>query len=129
MEKHYNDGEDISFTCPYTHESDRDYIRERKAARFYVKARIGILVGIAKGKRFRWWVLTESDESIEAGISFPDSWSMLRKMLARLDDNLEYCLVEHIQGDKKRRNWHVLTYGDNKLCLTTKKVFMLKKRY
>ena len=115
MEESYGDVENISFTCPNTHKSDRDWEREKKAARFFVKARVGIMVGLAKGKRFRWWTLTESNESIEAGISFSHSWSMMRKWLARLDEQLEYCLVEHIQGDGKRRNWHVLTYGDNRL--------------
>ena len=115
MEEYQEEAEDISFTCPNTHESDRDWVRERKAARFFVKARIGILVGIEKGKRFRWWTLTESNESIEAGMNFSHSWSMMGKWLSRLDEQLEYCLVEHIQGDRKRRNWHVLTYGDNRL--------------
>jgi len=115
LEEYYDDVEDIPFTCPNTHESDRDWGRERKAARFFVKARIGIMVGLAKVKRFRWWTLTESNESIEAGMNFSHSWSMMRKWLARLDEQLEYCLVEHIQGDRKRRNWHVLTYGDNRL--------------
>lgn len=115
MEKFYENEDNYSFTCPNTNESDRDWERERKTARFFVKARVGILVGIAKGKRFRWWVLTESNESIETGMSFAHSWSMMRKWLARLDDSLEFCLVEHIQGDKKRKNRHVLTYGDNKL--------------
>jgi hypothetical protein len=107
--------ENDSFTCPITYESDREWERERKAARFFVKARMGIMVGIAKGKRFRWWTLTESNESIEAGMNFSHSWSTMRKYIARLDEQLEWCLVEHIQGDKMRRNWHVLTYGDNKL--------------
>jgi hypothetical protein len=107
--------EHISFTCPNTYRSDRDWERARRAARFFVKARVGIMVGISKGKRFRWWTLTESNESIEAGMDFGHSWSMMRKWLTRLDEQLEYCLVEHIQGDRKRRNWHVLTYGDNKL--------------
>lgn len=115
MEEFDDDIEDTSFTCHIASESDREWVRERKAARFFVKARVGILVGMAKGKRFRWWTLTESNESIEAGIDFSHSWSMMRKWLARLDEKLEYCLVEHIQGDKTRRNWHVLTYGDNKL--------------
>jgi len=115
LEEYQEDAEDISFTCPYTYESDRDWERERKAARFFVKARVGIMVGLAKIKRFRWWTLTESNESIEAGMNFSHSWSMMRKWLARLDEQLEYCLVEHIQGDRKRRNWHVLTYGDSRL--------------
>ncbi len=116
LEEYENNEEDLSFfTCPNTHESDRDWERERKAARFFVKARIGIMVGLAKMKRFRWWTLTESNESIEAGMNFSHSWSMMRKWLARLDEQLEYCLVEHIQGDRKRRNWHVLTYGENRL--------------
>lgn len=115
MEELYDDVEDISFTCPITHVSDREWERERKAARFFVKARIGTLVGVAKGKRFRWWTLTESNESIEAGLSFSHNWAKLRKKLARIDDMLEFCIVEHVQGDRARRNWHVLTYGTNKL--------------
>lgn len=115
MEELYSDVEDTSFTCPNTYKSDRDWEKQRKAARFYVKVIIGIMVGLAKGKRFRWWVLTESDESIAAGLNFSHSWSMMRKWLARLDEQLEFCIVEHIQGDGMRRNWHVLTYGDNKL--------------
>jgi hypothetical protein len=115
LEELHDNTEDITFTCLNTYESDRGWERARKAARFFVKARIGIMVGMAKGKRFRWWTLTESNESITASMSFSHSWAMMRKWLARLDEQLEYCLVEHIQGDKKRRNWHVLTYGDNKL--------------
>jgi len=115
LEEFCNDVDNISFTCLNAYESDRTWERARKAARFFVKAREGIMVGMAKGKRFRWWTLTESNESIEAGMNFSHSWSMMRKWLAKLDEQLEYCLVEHIQGDRKRRNWHVLTYGDNKL--------------
>ena len=115
MEELYDEADDISFTCPNTHQSDRDWAKERKSARFFVKARMGVLVGIAKGKRFRWLTLTESNESIEAGLNFGHNWSMMRKWLARQDDNIEFCLVEHIQGDRMRRNWHVLTYGDNRL--------------
>ena len=115
MEELDDNLEDNSFTCLNAYESDRIWETARKAARFFVKARVGIMVGMARGKRFRWWTLTESNESIEAGMSFSHSWSMMRKWLARLDEQLEYCLVEHIQGDRRRRNWHVLTYGDNKL--------------
>ena len=93
MEEFCNDVDNISFTCPNAYESDREWERARKAARFFVKARVGIMVGIAKGKRFRWWTLTESNESIEAGMNFSHSWSMMRKWLSRLDEQLEYCLV------------------------------------
>ena len=115
MEEFCDDENNNSFTCPITHTSDREWENKRRAARFYVKARIGMLVGVAKGKRFRWWTLTESNESIEAGLSFSHSWAKLRKKLARIDDKLEFCIVEHVQGDRARRNWHVLTYGNNKL--------------
>lgn len=42
----------------------------RKKGRFLLRGFRGVSVGVAKGFRFRWFVLSESNEAIVAGLDF-----------------------------------------------------------
>jgi hypothetical protein len=87
----------------------------RRTARFLVRGYRGLAVGVKKGYRFRWFVLTESDEAIEAGIVFGHEFHRFVRWLRYWCPDVQYLVVEHRQGDKQRRNWHVITYGSDKL--------------
>lgn len=105
-----------SFTCPYSCKSaTNDVVLEHKIGRFMVRAFRGVSCGIAKGYRFRWFVLTESDMAIALGIEFGAEFHRFMTWLRKLCPDVQYLVVEHRQGDKLRRNWHVLCYGSDKL--------------
>lgn len=88
----------------------------RKRARFVVRAFRGVACGIAKGSRFRWFVLTESDAAVKAGLDFGRQFHHLVGYLRDVHKlDFQYIVVEHRQGDKQRRNWHILSYGSDKL--------------
>ena len=87
-----------------------------------MRAYTGMEIGIQRGYRFRWFVLTESDAAIKAGISFSKQFNRLRTWLKkRLAGPFEYIIVEHEQGEilpglnRRRRNWHILSYGSDRL--------------
>lgn len=112
MEEFYDNTEDISFTCPITHEFDRKV----KAARFFVKCIKGVEVALLKGYLVRWFTLTESNEAIASGLDFSLCWGPTRKWLKRnFGVDMGLCVVEHRQGDKQRRNWHVVQFGNDKI--------------
>ena len=68
------------------------------------------------GCRIRWFVLTESDESIAAGIYFGHEWKNMQDWIRKhFGEEIQFIWVEHIQGDKKRHNRHIIQYGFNKL--------------
>lgn len=97
-------------------------IFSRKRRRFYVRSFRGAMCGIAKGYRFRWFVLTESDIALERkidfGIEFHRFTTWLRKVHCQ---DFQYEVVEHRQGivskvtKQRRRNWHILSYGSDRL--------------
>jgi len=92
-----------------------------KQNRFLVKAFRGVECGSSKGFRFRWFVLTESDEAILDGIEFAPEFHRLITWLRYSCPDFQYILVEHMQGEVSkvnhwwRRNWHILSYGTDKL--------------
>ena len=89
--------------------------RRRRVGRFLVRGYRGLAVGMAKKFRFRWFVLTESDEAVKAGIEFGKEFHKFIVWLRYWCPDFEYLVVEHRQGDKQRRNWHIITYGSDKL--------------
>ena len=88
---------------------------EHRKKRFMVRAFRGVSIGISKGYRFRWFVLTESDDAISAGISFGREFHKFVTWLRYICPDFQYIVVEHRQGNKKRRNWHILSYGSDRL--------------
>jgi hypothetical protein len=84
----------------------------KKAARFLVRGFRGVSVGMAKGFRFRWFVLTESNEAISAGLDFGKAFHKFVVWLRYYCADFQYIVVEH---KKPRRHWHLITYGSDKL--------------
>jgi hypothetical protein len=90
---------------------------EHKINRFYVRAIRGAACGTEKGMRFRWFTFTESDEAIETGINFGKAFHKFITWLRYPCPDFQYGVIEHRQGDMWRRNWHILSYGTDKLPL------------
>lgn len=86
--------------------------QSRKCSRFLVRAFRGVGVGVARGFRFRWFVLTESNEAIEAGLDFGKAFHKLVTWLRYQCPDFQYVAVEHWTP---RRHWHLITYGSDKL--------------
>ena len=82
----------------------------RKQARFLLRAFRGVAVGLAKGYRFRWFVLTESDEAISAGKRFGSEFNRFITWLRYHCPDFQYIVVEH---GFPRRHWHILSYGSD----------------
>jgi len=99
-------------TCPLV----RDFSAEHKKKYFKKLAYLGVEKANRLGYRMRWFVLTESDESIEAGIDFGREWKNMQDWIrSHYGEEMQFIWVEHIQGDKKRHNRHIIQYGINKL--------------
>lgn len=105
---------DTSATTKLTAE-ELTYLHKRK--RQILRSVRGVSCGVKKHKRFRWWVMGESNEAIEAGL---DIWKTFHKFIycvrRKWDKKLQYQVVEHQQGDllpcgRKRRHFHIITYG------------------
>ncbi|MFC1945581.1 hypothetical protein ACFLW1_00095 [Chloroflexota bacterium] len=93
-----------------------DYDSKIKAARFYVRCNKGVGVAQQLGYKVRWWTLTESNEALNEEVSFSKEWNNLNRQLKhKYGVNQGFCWVEHRQGDMKRRNWHVIQYGNDKI--------------
>lgn len=93
-----------------------------KRRRFYVRSFRGVMCGVAKGFRFRWFVLTESDAALRAEIDFGVEFNRFRTWLRKVHcRDFQYEVVEHRQGrvsevtKQQRRNWHILSYGSDRL--------------
>lgn len=71
------------------------------------------LTGFAchKGEKARMFVLTESDEAIARGYIFIMKCKKLVAMLRKKFGKFDYCCVVHLQGDKKRMNYHLTYFG------------------
>lgn len=105
---------------------ESEIISARKASRFIVRAFRGVKCGEAKGYRFRWFVLTESDEAIKLGINFGREFHRFLMWLRLRCSDFQYIVVEHRQGDKQRRNWHVLSYGSDRLPVKDMRSYWLE---
>ena len=107
-------------TCLRVSETGRDNAdvleREKKARRFYVRCRDGILVAQRLGYSVRWFSLTESDYAIGEGLVFPVAVHNLERMMRRAyGRSIGFLWVEHLQGDKQRYNRHFIEWGKAKL--------------
>lgn len=114
----------LPFTCLNGYESE--ILLDHRRCRFFVRAFRGVACGIAKKYRFRWFVLTESDEALTEGIEFgPEFHRFLMWLRLRCPD-FQYIVVEHRQGDKQRRNWHILSYGSDRLPVLAMRDYWLE---
>jgi hypothetical protein len=89
------------------------YLRRRN--RFYVRCTVGMEVAMLNGHVMRAFTLTESDYALGMGISYREAVNKFFTWLKYYFVELAYYWVEHEQGDKQRRNRHVLCYGTEKL--------------
>jgi hypothetical protein len=101
--------------------------RERKARRFFVRCRDGILVAQERGYTVRTFVLTESDYAIGMGLDYGRAVNKFNTKL-RYDYGRDIGLlwVEHLQGEKVRRNRHIVEWGVLKLDLDDLNDYWLK---
>ena len=85
----------------------------------------GVECGIRKGYRFRWFVLTESDEALCGSVPFSRAFhDLVTNLRTRWGcSDFQYLLVVHRQGTLKRQNYHVLSYGSGKLPLNKIKAY------
>lgn len=94
-----------------------------KRARYMVRADAGVFCGFLGGYRFRWFVLTESDEALRAGLDFNLEFHRFIRWLRYYCPDFQYQVVEHRQGARSvvtgepRLNRHILSYGSDKLPL------------
>jgi hypothetical protein len=95
----------------------------KKAGRFLVRGFRGVSVGLAKGYRFRWFVLTESNEAASAGLDFGKQFHKFVIWLRYYCRDFQYIVVEH---RKPRRHWHLITYGSDKLPCEAIRDYWLK---
>lgn len=102
-------------------------ILRHRQGRFMVRAHRGVMCGIARGLRFRWFVMTESDEAIAAGLDFGGEFRKFVVWLRYRCPDFQYIVVEHRQGDKQRRNFHVLSCGSDKLPVLLMREYWLKR--
>lgn len=99
----------------------------RKVKRFYIRCREGVRIAQKRGYLVRTFVLTESDYAIGMNLS----WS---KAVHRFGEKLRYdygrdvglLWIEHLQGDKVRRNRHIVEWGSAKLDLEDLNDYWLK---
>jgi len=115
---------DSPFTCLNGVQSAENI--KHRIDRFYIRAFRGAVCGSLKGYRFRWFVLTESDEALGLGIDFGSEFHRFITWLRYRCSDFQYLVVEHIQGDKKRRNWHVLSYGSDRLPVLAMRDYWLR---
>lgn len=83
--------------------------------RYMFRAYTGVECGLSKNHRFRSFILSESNEIIDSGDDFGKAFHLFMTWLRYTCKDFQYIAVEHRQGDKWRRNWHVLSYGSDKL--------------
>lgn len=87
-------------------------LKHRRQKRFYMRCALGIEVALENGNIVRAFTLTESDYALGMGLDFGKAWNkLLVKMRYDYGGVFPYCLVEHEQGDRQRRNRHVICYG------------------
>jgi hypothetical protein len=113
------------FTCLYIQRSG-EYLADYKRRYFCLKAFNGVSCGQAKGYRFRWFTLTESDEAIDSKKQFGKEFHGFIRWLRYYCPDFQYLVVEHRQGDLKRRNWHIVSYGSDKLPVAEMREYWIK---
>ena len=103
----------------------------RKKNRFLVRAFRGVACGVSRGYRFRWFVLTESDEALKSGRVFSREFHRFVTWLRYYCPDFQYIGVRHRQGKASRitgqlrSNWHILSYGSDKLPLKQMREYWL----
>jgi len=101
--------------------------REREARRFYVQCRDGIWVAQERGYTVRTFVLTESDYAIGMELDWAGALrKFYKKMHYDYGHDIGLCWVEHLQGEKVRRNRHIVEWGAEKLDLDDLNDFWLR---
>lgn len=104
----------ISNTC--TRPLVRSFSAEHKKRYFKKLAYLGVEKAKRLGYRLRWFVLTESNASKEAGIKFGHEWKNMQDWTRHhFGEEMQFIWVEHLQGDKMRYNRHIIQYGINRL--------------
>jgi hypothetical protein len=101
--------------------------RFRKARRFFVQCRDGILVAQKRGYMARTFVLTESDYAIGMGLDYGAAVDKFNHKL-RYDYGSDVGLVwvEHLQGAMVRHNRHIVEWGREKLDMDDLNSYWLK---
>lgn len=101
--------------------------RARMARRFYVQCRDGIWVAQERGLTVRTFVLTESDYAIGMELDWQAALrKFYKKMRYDYGQDVGMCWVEHLQGEKVRRNRHIVEFGAEKLDLEDLNDFWLR---
>lgn len=91
--------------------------RKYRVKKFYVRAFRGVACGQAKGHRFRWFVMTESLEAAAVGKGIGYELHRFFMWLRYWCPDVQYMVVEHRVSGAKHSDYHVLTYGSDKLPL------------
>jgi hypothetical protein len=105
---------------------------KHKQSRFLARSFTGVKCGVAKNYRFRWFVLTQSDMALSEGIDFGSEFHKFITWLRYYCKDVQYQVVEHEQGKasqitgKARHNYHILTYGSDKLPVKLIRDYWLK---
>lgn len=129
--KGYYDLADKSLYLSYNSFTIQEKIKHKKN-RFLIRCLLGVETGLAKGYLFRWFVLTESDEALKNKINFGKEFNKFNVWLRYHCKDYQYMVVEHEQGvaskitGKARHNYHVLTYGSDKLPVKEMREYWLK---
>jgi len=104
-----------------------DVVDGRKVKRFFIRCREGIWIAQMRGYVVRTFVLTESDYAIGMNLSWSKAVNKFGVKL-RYDYGRDIGLlwVEHLQGEKVRRNRHIVQWGSAKLNLDDLNSYWLK---
>ena len=117
--RHYSATVGLPFdpvACEAAIETRRANALRHKQRRFMVRLARGFAVGIAKGCRLRWFVLTQSDASLEAGLRFYPTFHRFVTWLRYWYPDFQYCVVEHWKRGNRRPDFHVVCYGEDFLA-------------
>ena len=79
---------------------------------------------MAKSMRFRWFVLTESDEAIADRMEFDHEFNKFVVWLRYWCPDFQYMVVEHCPKGV-RRDRHVISYGSDKLPVAKMRAWWL----
>lgn len=87
-----------------------------RQSRFFVRLTIGIRVAMSTGRPVRAFTLTESNQAIENHLDYGKAVNKFFLSLRReYGVKMAFAWVEHCQGDKKRKNRHILVYDTDRL--------------
>ena len=99
--------------------------KRHKVNRFMVRAFAGVECGIERGLRFRWFVMTESDEAIALGLDFSREWAHFLRWLRYYCPDFQFIVVEHCPKGT-RNDWHIISYGSDKLPIKAMREYWLE---